>query len=125
MFEVNDGAYTCNGETRAYSGERQSAAYYLNLCCHLSSARTVAGDIYIDYGITFNGMGSPACAAVQESWLNHTYANVYHVDAISKITTMHKEELHYSFFALPFSSPPASHSRENKRNPMLVLTAPV
>lgn len=38
---------------------------------------------------------------------------------------MYEEELHYSLFVLTFSSPPASHNRENIRNPTLVLIAPV
>ena len=35
------------------------------------------------------------------------------------------ERIHYSFFVLALSSPPASHNKENKRNPTLVLIAPV
>ena len=49
--------------------------------------------------------------------------DVYYV--ISNIVVMHGEVLYYSFFDLAFSSPPASHNKENKRKPMLVLIAPV
>jgi hypothetical protein len=62
---------------------------------------------------------------MQELLVNRPYANVYRVHIVSNIIATRKEELHHSFFVLPLSSPPASHSKENKKNPMLVLTAPV
>lgn len=54
---------------------------------------------------------------------NSNYHNIYHV--ILDTIAMREEELHYSFFVLALSSPPASHNKENKRNPTLVLIAPV
>jgi hypothetical protein len=60
---------------------------------------------------------------MKELIMNSNYHNIYHV--ISDTIAMGEEESHYSLFVLALSSPPASHNKENKRNPTLVLIAPV
>lgn len=59
---------------------------------------------------------------MKELTVNSNYHNIYHV--ILDTIAMREEELHYSLFVLALSSPPASHNKENKRNPTLVLIAP-